>query len=247
MNRYDNMTREMLSNHAQLVYTAAKSHVVKLVCQRVDSQGALEDCGFFNGFLYHDKEPLILTTKHILGFGGAVKYIAKYYDGTVLQGEAECSLRKASDFEDVLLLTARWRHAHAEGEGEREEREGHLCCPTCDNVSPRTPRPLARVCCVGDIAYVVSFGGRGEHQLSFTDGMVDFVGLREITVKEACATSHADNMFSGCPVFDMDGFLIGMVCSTKGDQNQTMVVVPSTTIDAFLRESPPAPGLRDKL
>ena len=113
---------------------------------------------------------------------------------------------------------------------------------TCDHVPPHPHRPLARACGVGDIAYVVGFKGKAEHQLSFIDVVVSYLGLREMTI-----TSHADNGYTGCPVFDLDGFLIGMV---KGGQCQTMwevVVVPSATIDALLLQSPPAPGLRDKL
>ena len=110
----------------------------------------------------------------------------------------------------------------------------------CDNVPPHPHRPMARVCGVGDIATVVGFKGRAEPQLYYTDGVVSNLGLREMTI-----TSHADNRYSGCPVFDLDGFLIGMV---KGCQTMSeVVVVPSATIDALLLQSPPAPGLRDKL
>ena len=78
---------------------------------------------------------------------------------------------------------------------------------------------------------IVGFKGRHAPQLSFADGSVSFIDLDFMTV-----TAYGDNGLSGSPVFDIDGFLIGMVegGEAEGMTNKQVRCVSAKTIHHFL-------------
>lgn len=82
---------------------------------------------------------------------------------------------------------------------------------------------------VGEEVYIMGFSGM---QLCFTKGMVSSFNLAKGT-----ATAHADNGFSGGPIFNLRMDLVGMVQGgaghTQGMTNQQVCFVPAAIIHAF--------------
>jgi hypothetical protein len=61
---------------------------------------------------------------------------------------------------------------------------------------------------IGATAHIVGFKGTDEPQLSIFDGTVSYVPA---AADAMLLTAYADNGLSGSPVFNGDGYIIGMV------------------------------------
>lgn len=201
------------------VYNACKNYVVKIICFTDDDK----QCGFFNGFFYHDTAPYILTCGHIVRFEGATKYKALLFHGTSMEQQLDLQLTKHGQevkhmqfVPDVAVFT-------------------YSCGQPL-----HPPRPFAATATVGDTVYVAGFKGCDEPQLVFSEGMVSYSGMGGMTI-----TTYADNGFSGCPVFNMDGFIVGMVAGGDGLTIKQVNTVPALTIHGWLISSDPVcPGLK---
>jgi hypothetical protein len=215
--------RSVISTAAEhkrkVIYEGCKNYVVKLECMK-DNQVV----GFFNGFMYHDDQPLILTSGHIDCYAEATNYFALFYEGTALQQRVELQslmfgrpvgVNRTTDGitynghdPDLALFASSYKPVH----GLRPFGAGQ---PS-----------------VGATVFIVGFKGKQEPQLSISEGHVSYVGISCFHVS---ITAYADNGYSGSPVFNADGYVIGMVMSGDGHTNKNVVAVPTTTIDTWLR------------
>jgi len=139
-----------LQAHGQVrskaIYDATKSYVVKIECKNA----AGKVCGFFNGFFYHDVEPYIITTGHIIGFEGANQYVLMLFDGQSQQ--IALKVIKCDSAADVAVF----------------------CC------EKRLPHPLSSRAApvnIADTVYVVGFRGSSDAQLTFNEGKVAVVSF----------------------------------------------------------------------
>lgn len=189
------------------VYNGSKNYVVKLECEKDDAV-----VGFFNGFMYCEK-PLIITSGHIDSWAGATKYFAVFYEGTTQQTRRELSLLRAGTSTGTQLT------------GEGITYEGHNPDMALFEILGYEPiRPLppcATKAAVGDTVFIVGFKGKSEPQLSFSEGVVAYADLLTFQV-----TAYADNGYSGSPVYNADGFVIGMVQGPEGFTMKMVTVVP---------------------
>ena len=208
----------------KVIYEGCKDYVVKLECMK-DNQVV----GFFNGFMYHDDQPLILTSGHIDCYAEATNYFAWFFEGTALQQRVELQslmfgrpvgVNRTTDgityngHDPDLALFASNKPVH----------DGHVM----DMIY--RPRPFgAGQPSVGATVFIVGFKGKQEPQLSISEGHVSYAGISCFHVS---ITAYADNGYSGSPVFNADGYVVGMVMS--GD-DKNVVAVPTTTIDTWLR------------
>jgi len=198
-------------SRSEALYNATKAYVVKLVCK--DAAGG--ECGFFNGFFYHDFEPYIVTTAHIIGFEGANQYVAMLFDGTCLSEQIVLEVVKSNPAMDVAVFRSAARLPH----------------PPCSQ---------AAVVGISDTVYVVGFKARPEAQLMFNEGRVTHVSVDGTFTTSA----YADAGFSGAPVFNMDGYFVGMVKSGDGRVILQPVCVGAISIHgALISEPHPLPGL----
>lgn len=164
------------------VYNMCKRIVVKIICFTDDDK----QCGFFNGFFYHDTEPYILTCGHSVRFGGATKYKALLPDGN-------------SDLVD-LQLTKQW----------------HVVAVFTFSYGLKRC-PFATTAAIRDTVFAVGFGGCDERQPMLVKGTVSYDGMGGMAIV-VCNDNNDDNgvstgcpLFPGCPVFNVDGFIVGMV------------------------------------
>ena len=77
---------------------------------------------------------------------------------------------------------------------------------------------------MGDTTFIVGFKGKSEPQLSFSDGHVAYAGFSVLHM----TNNNADNGYSGSPVFNDAGFIIGMVQGKEGTTLMHVNVVPAT-------------------
>jgi len=192
----------------EALFNATKDYVVKIVCKNAAS----EECGFFNGFFYHDTEPYIITTAHIIGFEGASQYLMMLFDGTRLSEEYAMEVVKCNFALDVAVFR----------------------CVT------RLPHPPSSKAAVVGISHMVLAVGHSDAQLTFNEGKVthlSFDGTFSVS-------TYADAVFSGAPIFNMDGYFVGMVKSGEGTYIKQPVCVGATKIhNALVSEPHPLPGL----
>lgn len=223
---YELGQRIMSGEHKRTaIFGACKNYVVKLECQRDDVV-----VGFFNGYMYCD-DPLILTAGHVNGYDGATKVFACFYEGTILSNRVELELIKVGNpLGSRLTSTGVIYNAYD---------------PDCAVYKSPTPlpaasvRPYAATASVGDTSLIVGFKGKGEPQLSFSDGHVAYAGLSVLQV-----TNNADNGYSGSPVFNSAGFIIGMVQGEEGTTFKHVNVVPATIINQWLLLPPGCPAFK---
>ena len=104
-------------------------------------------------------------------------------------------------------------------------------------VPPLTKRPLPAEVAVAQTVYIVGFKGVQEPQLTFTDGIV--AHYNPFVDPLIYCTAYADKGLRGSPVFNMYGFLVGMVHGCRGT---TIQQVPALEIHRFL-QSHSLPGL----
>lgn len=195
-----------IRSHA--LFDAVKAHVVKLVAK--DANGTA--CGFFNGFFYHDTEPLIITTGHFVGFNGAMQYVLTLFDGTILSQEHALILVKRSLFTDVAVFK-------------------------CEQRLPHPPISSSIRASEAQRVVIVGFKGRSDPQLTFNDGSVSHVSEFAGTFT---TSAYADKGFSGAPVFSMDGYFVGMVKGGEGEDIRQPVCISATAIH-FALIAPPDP------
>lgn len=198
-------------SRSEAVYNATKAYVVKLVCK--DASG--RECGFFNGFFYHDSEPYIVTTAHIIGFEGANQYVAMLFDGTHLSEQIVLEVVKNNFAMDVAVFRSAARLPH----------------PPCSQ---------AVLVGIAHTVYVVGFKARTDAQLTFNEGRVTHASVDGTFTISA----YADAGFSGAPVFNMDGYFVGMVKGSEGQVILQPVCVGAISINSALVSEPhPLPGL----
>lgn len=210
------------------IHEGCKNYTVKLEC--VD--GGRNTIGFFNGFMYRDGQPLILTAGHIVGWNGTVTCYAIFLKGTPSESRHELK----------LLRTGRYVR-----DATRPAADGSLInfkiydpdvalfeVPAgCGALPAHLPRPYASMPRIGDTAYVVGFKGTDEPQLSIFDGTVSYVPA---TADAMLLTAYVDDGLSGSPVFNGDGYVIGMVTSgDDGHTTQQAKALPTCTISGWLR------------
>jgi S1-C subfamily serine protease len=198
------------------IYIVSKVFVIKISCE---SEG--REIGFFNGFLYCDNAPYVITCGHIMEFPDVTRYLATTFDGTQLSSRVELTPRFYSlEAPDVAVFEYK-----------------------CE-VPPHTPRPLPTEVAIGQTVYVVGFKGMQEPQLTFTDGIV--AHYDPFVDSLISCTAYADNGFSGSPVFNIYGFLVGMVHGYHGTTINQVKLVPALEIHRFLL-SKNLPGLGQRL
>eukprot|EP00955_Chlamydomonas_euryale_P100183 365266-Chlamydomonas_euryale.AAC.3 len=200
----------------KVIYEGCKNYVVKLECLKDNKV-----VGFFNGFMYHDL-PLILTSGHIDCYAGATNYFALFYEGTALQQKVELKPLKFGQPAGVQqTFDGIPYNAHDPDLAlfESSHNPVHGCRPF------GAGQPS-----VGATVFIIGFKDKEEPQLSISEGHVSYVGISCFHV-----AAYADNGYSGSPVFNADGYVIGMVMAGDGHTNKNVVVVPTTTIDNWLR------------
>lgn len=198
-------------NHSILAF--AKNFVVKIVVMLAASA---QEVAYLNGFFYHDTEPLIVTSGHIMNsVTDKTIIVAKMFDGTALAKEFKMTLVKHG------------AHSGAVPSSYNPD----IAVFRVSEMPAHPPRPTGREAQIGDIACIVGFKGRHEPQLSFADGSVSFIDMEFMTV-----TAYGDNGLSGSPIFDSDGFLIGMVegGEAEGMTNKQVRAVSAKTLHHFL-------------
>lgn len=221
-------------------FQACRNYVVKLECVKDDKV-----VGYFSGFMYHDDEPLILTSGRIDCFGGATKYFALFYEGTSLHRRVELqALKMGWPLGEQRTSCGTTYNAH----------KPDLALFQCDYIPAHGPRPFAAAQPhVGSTVFIIGFKGKEEPQLSLCEGHVSYAGLSNLLV-----TADYDDGYSGSPVFNANGFLIGMVSAGDGDTcaptrteerctNKNVVVVPALFIHNCLCAPQPErsyPGFR---
>lgn len=214
------------------VYEATKNFVVKITCYKAENGIGLKPCGFFNGFFYNTDTPLVLTSGHIDGFNGASHYKASFFYATSHWYECDLQLVKTGpSIGQQTTSDGKVFNAH----------DPDVAVFSCDQSSlpPHPPRPFAAPATVGDTVYVVGFKGIDEAQLTFSEGVVSYQSVSSMTV-----TAYADAGFSGCPVLNMDGFLVGMVVAGDGFAIKQVKILPAQLLHAVLVISEPVlPGL----
>mmetsp|Transcript_37806 Transcript_37806/g.106836 ORF Transcript_37806/g.106836 Transcript_37806/m.106836 type:complete len:235 (-) Transcript_37806:67-771(-) len=198
------------------IYTVSKVFVIKISCE---SGG--REIGFFNGFLYCDNAPYVITCGHIMKVQDVTRYLATTFDGTQRSSRVELAPRFHSlEAPDVAVF---------------EYTSG---------VPPHAPRPLPAEVAIGQTVYVVGFKGMQEPQLTFTDGIV--AHYNPFVDPLISCTAYADDVFSGSPVFNIYGFLVGMVQGCQGTTIHLVKLVPALEIHRFLL-SKKLPGLGQRL
>lgn len=223
-------TAELTEKRSKQLLARAKSLLVQLIC--LDENGTR--VGALNGTFYlgGGQEPLVLTTAHVLGWGGAVKYVAAFTSEDNVPHTVDLELCKSGPINPNLVATA----------PQANEYSPDLAVFRCKvdvHDMPQLAPPLPpTVPTVGDITYIAAYEGV-DRVLSFTDGIVSSASLDKYTT-----TAYADSGYSGAPVIDMRGFLLGIVLRGFGVTIQQVSFVPANIIHAFLQSGQPQlPGL----
>jgi S1-C subfamily serine protease len=212
-----NMDQE-IQEHGKYIFQCSKNYVVKIVCKETDTQtGQLTFCGQLNGFFYHDSEPYIITTAHIFN-SGATAFAARFFT--------------PNGFDDHELIPV----CHGEKKLTTDNPPTPFWVPDvavfklASGILPPHPhRPLATFGYTGDHAYVVGYPVDTAEELSYTKGMVSHSKFERMTI-----TAYADDGFSGSPVLNLRGCLIGMVQGGHGRTIKQVNVVPATIVHYFL-------------
>lgn len=163
------------------------------------------ECGFFNGFFYTNKGPLILTHGHIDGFAGATLYHALLHPGTRMEERLDLELVKAGSSTGPQTNNGTPFNGH----------DPDLVLLRASKQLADPPRPFAAQVTTGDIVFVIGYKGKNKAQLTFDQGLVAYRGMNEMLV-----TCYADDGFSGCPIFNSNGFFAGMVLGFDGTTNK---------------------------
>lgn len=171
-----------------------QKHMVKLVCKNTTG----EECGVFNGFFYNDFEPYIVSTANIIGFEGANQYVAILFDNNCF-----------SEKNEVVLEVVKINSAIGVVVFRSNKNIPHLPCS--QSVVVGTSHSVFMVgfkihsCC-------------SDGQLIFNEGRVTHVNVDGTFVINV----NIDGVFSGAPIFNTNGYFVGMVKS--GDALQTVCI-----------------------
>jgi len=210
------------------IFEGCKDYVFKLVCE----EGGVVK-GHFNGFMYTNEPPLILTSGHIMNYNGCSKYFACFYQGTEQADRVELQLLKAGLHQGTEQTSSGLTINEYSPDAAVFKFAPGSSVPLVS-----APRPFAATASVGDTAFIVGFKAKDEPQLSFSEGVVSYSG---VTVLHT--TAYADNGYSGSPVFNNDGFVIGMVQGDEGTTTKQVTAVPATVLHSWLSMLPPScPG-----
>jgi len=209
-------------SRGKAIFQGCKNYVVKLIaCKPGPEGGPLVECGFFNGFFYNDKEPLILTCGHIDGWNGATSYYALLYHGTPMEQRLDVEFIKVgSETGPQQAPDGTWFKGH----------EPDLALLKASGQPAHPPRPFAAQVTTGDTVFVIGFKGKNEAQLTFDQGIVAYRGMQEMLL-----TGYAENGFSGCPVISFDGFFAGMVVGCDGYTVKHTKAISAEIIHSWLQ------------
>ncbi|PNH00908.1 hypothetical protein TSOC_013245 [Tetrabaena socialis] len=106
------------------------------------------------------------------------------------------------------------------------------------------PRPHGSVAATGDSAYVIGFAGLELSLKSGTVSSVGFMGGATSPFGSFTIDTYAEPGYSGSPILNMDGFLIGMVQAGLHGSKQ-VTAIPAQGINVFLQTCGDAlPGIK---
>lgn len=223
-------TAELMETRSKQLLARANSLLVQLICMNaVDKR-----VGTFNGVFYlgGGQDPLILTTAHVLGWGGAVKYQAAFSSEDNTAHTIGLELLKSGSI--ILNQPATAPQAHEFSPDLAVFR----CNVQTSDMPPLGPPLPPAVAAIGDFTYIMAYEGESRG-LNLSNGIVSSASFDKYTT-----TAYADHGYSGAPVIDMRGFLLGIVQRGFGVAIKQVTFVPSATIHAFLQSgSPQLPGL----
>lgn len=207
-------------NKLQAIYKGSMDYVVKIICS--SEAGNPSSRCIFNGFFYGEGN-LILSSSRIANFNGADKYEALFFEGdgqlpkccrlTLLMVGA--LVRQETTAENVTYAVHRPDVAVFE-------------CPSND-VPPHRPRPYGEQVHLGSSVCFIGYKAVDEPQLSISEGIVSYTSLDTMRI-----TAHADDEFSGSPVFSTQGYVAGMIGGRVGSSINQVEVVDVTTLHLFL-------------
>ena len=222
-------TAELVEKRGKQLLSRSKSLLALLLC--VDAGENI--VGAMNGTFYlgGGQLPLILTTAHIIGWGGAVKYRASFDSEDGVPCLLDLELLKSGAV--IPHETAAPPQAHKFSPDLAVFR-----CKT-DRMPALAPPLPPRAPSIGDKTYIMAYTGGASRVLNMSDGIVSAASWNKYTT-----TAYADHGYSGAPVIDMRGFLLGVVVDGIGASIKQVSFVPATTIHAFLQTGEPQlPGL----
>ncbi|EFJ39319.1 hypothetical protein VOLCADRAFT_101114 [Volvox carteri f. nagariensis] len=184
-----------IQHHDKQIFIKYRPLLVKIYGASNDGTPA----GEFSGFLYSQAAEIIVTAGHIVGFSGVGP-----------QGRGPPAEKFRARYEDGF------------------EEDVMLVNHVPNNVpdiailrgSRRAPHSLlGDLCSTGDIVYAFGFSTFFPSP-SFSKGMVSSTRVGQVAI-----TAHADNGYSGGPVLDCRGQLVGLI---KGSIGTTIIQVGIT-------------------
>lgn len=224
---------EFEQSRGKAVFGASKDLVVVFTCYMVDTFQNEIECGHCNGFLYGgevDGMPLLMTSAHMLGWGGATIYKASHLAGLFPLDSYDLDLVKSGDLDIDTENPPIWpcvAHYFPDVAIFKFRKVVQLALPAA------LPAGLPSI---GDKIYIVAYVN-GEIHLS--DGMITCASLRTFTTD-----GYSDNGYSGAPIINLRGCLMGVVAGNTGNTNKLIRFVPTTAIEQLLQTGHPSlPGL----
>ncbi|PNH09128.1 hypothetical protein TSOC_004249 [Tetrabaena socialis] len=174
-----------------------------------------QPAGEFSGFLYNSSSPAIVSAGHMVGFSGDPP-------GTGPSAEVFKARYFDGFEEDVEVLKA-------------------AANSVPDVAILRGSRPAPRsllgvMCSTGDTVYALGFSPKFNNP-RFSKGIVS-----SGTVGSVAITAHADNGYSGGPVVNVHGQLVGIIKGGLGTSILQVGITPAEAVHGFLLKSG-QPGL----
>lgn len=204
-----------------------RSLLVHVTCVGEDGNAV----GNMNGLFYlgGGQESFVLTTAHVLGWGGATNYHAYFCD------------EAGTPYSDVPLQLVKAGAVIPDKQPAAPQAHEYLpdlavfkvILPdgaAMPMVAP--PMPPAQPF-LGDKTYILAYVHEN-HNYSFTDGTVSSGNVHVYHT-----TAYADNGHSGAPVMSTRGHLLGLVVHGVGVSIKQVAFIPVNVIDAFLTMGEP--------
>lgn len=223
---------EYMEKRSKQMAERNQSLLVHVTCIGPDGQNV----GYMNGVFYlgGGQEPLVLTTAHVQGWGGAIAYQAFFKD-------------EAGNFYSYLPLQL-LKIGAVVPDKQPPNPQAHeykpdlavfkVCLPpemAMPMLAP--PMPPAQPA-LGDKTFILAYVNEN-HNFSFTEGTVSSADLHAYHT-----TAYADNGYSGAPVMNIQGSLLGLVVKGVGMSIKQVAFIPVNVIDQFLVwGEPQLPGL----
>lgn len=224
-------TAELVEKRGKQLLSRSRSILALLLC--FDAGG--NNVGSMNGTFYlgGGQAPLILTTAHIIGWGGAVQYKALFDSEDGVPCVLDLELLKSGVVVPHQKTTPPPAHKFSPDLAVFQCKVGAQAMPAlAPPLPPRAPS-------VGDKTYIMAYTEGASRVLNISDGLVSAASWDKYTT-----TAYADNGYSGAPVIDMRGFLLGIVVEGIGTTIKQVTFLPVTAIHAFLQTGEPQlPGL----